>query len=923
MKIMKASAGSGKTYNLSKTYIELLLGSGDPYAYRHILAVTFTNKATAEMKSRILRDLSVKAGDDGRARVVLKNILHNYGEFSVSTIDKFFQQALKAFSREIGQFADYQIELDKDSLIQESMDRILDSLTENDTQLLSWIKSTMYAAMEQGERINIDQSLYDMGAMLKSEEHRELEISWGRDDLSRERLESVGRSCRKIIADFTDKAKGFGLEARRSEMIRRPGVKAMKADESMREFFDSQYRDYCTAFMIDELLFSLGLAGEFYKEFDELLKEKNVMCLDDSNSILKDIIDGSDAPFVYEKLGVRYENFLLDEFQDTSNIQWNNFMPLLKESEAGGGSNLIVGDVKQSIYRFRDSDWTLLGKQVVNEFPAADVQTLDGNWRSTRRIVEFNNGFFSKISADLNLSDIYSDVRQEVRSRDEQEGYVEVTFNDDQVSEVLASIARALEWGAHYSDIAILVRNRKDGAAIAMEIIQKGYPVISDDSLRLKSSVVVRRLVSLLGGIDNPDDNVNEFLTSSLKVQIPSVFHSLVDLCEDLLRSLYVYDPKSFEGETLFIQAFMDDLQSWTDVNGNDLRYYLKHWEESDPFIGSPENAESIRVLTIHKSKGLEFPYLIFPYADNVNLYKHGTHWCHFDSAGTVFPDEVSGLYPVDLTSATDSSYFSQAYQNEREMQLVDNINIFYVALTRAARCLHIISKSPSKKCRESVQKGKPDFGNFSEMLYGYTGGYDRISYGSPYDFSKMGRDEIHVSDFKASYPSFSLGGRLAPSADASDFFADDGKTGPAASSRLRGIILHDILSKVFTPEDLESAVMSSVRDGSLAESESREALSLLRSRISAHPDWFPSAGAGRAVSNEVSIFGPDGSENRPDRVLFDGNSVTIIDFKFGKENENKYIAQVGRYASLYRRLGYRVVSGVIWYVFEDECNYI
>ncbi len=222
-------------------------------------------------------------------------------------------------------------------------------------------------------------------------------------------------------------------------------------------------------------MFSLGLAGEFYREFDALLKEKNVMSLDESNTILRDIINGSDAPFVYEKLGVRYEHFLLDEFQDTSNIQWENFLPLLRESESKGGGNLMVGDVKQSIYRFRNSDWKLLGGKVHEEFPDAEVETLKYNWRSCRAIVGFNNRFFEAAAAEFGLSDIYSDVVQTPRADDSQEGFVELTFCDDQLQAVYDSVCRALESGAAPGDIAVLVRGSQQGSDIASFLIGKGF----------------------------------------------------------------------------------------------------------------------------------------------------------------------------------------------------------------------------------------------------------------------------------------------------------------------------------------------------------------------------------------------------------------------------------------------------------------
>ncbi len=923
MKILKASAGSGKTYRLSQTYRDLLLGSKSPYPYRHILAVTFTNKATAEMKSRILQDLSALSGSDSRARTILTELLHDYGAFSVSTIDRFFQQALKAFSREIGQFADYQIELDKDALIAETMDRILDSLTEDKHELLLWIRSSLEDTLEQGRRYRVDEGLQEIGKLLKNDEFRELAercgIS-GREAFDKKRLERIRTVCQEIIGDFQRQAETLGLEIVPGKAVKKPGKRALEASEALTELFESRFAVYNTAWILNDMIFRLGLAGEFYREFDALLSEKNLMCLDESNTLLRDIIAGSDAPFVYEKLGVRYEHFLLDEFQDTSHIQWENFLPLLRESESRGSGSLIVGDVKQSIYRFRDSDWKLLGSEVLAAFPEAEVETMHDNWRSSRSVVDFNSRFFPYAAGILGLEDIYADVVQTPRADEPQEGFVKVSFCEDQIAAVLDSVRQAREHGARWGDIAVLVRGKREGAEIASRLVAEGIPVISDDSLSLKSSPVVRRLVSLLSCYENPEDTVGRFLADTMRLEFPAEYHSLVDFCEALLRSMREWDPDSFEGQVLYIQAFMDDLQTWVQANGNKLRYYLRHWEEKEIWIGLPENASSVRILTIHKAKGLEFPHVIFPFAEDVELYRHEVHWCRLDGRGTPLGEEVSGIYPVDLTAATRESLFSGAEQQERRLQLVDNLNVFYVALTRAAKSLHVISRLPSKRCREAVARGKMEYGNFAELLYAFVGGQDYFT-GQDYDFSKMKRKKAlqQECEFPAEYPSIALDERLKPSQDAEDFFDDEGRTGPRASVRLRGIVLHDILSKVRTAGELDTALAAAVQDGRLDVEDGAEVLALLRERIAAYPQWFPVAeDPSVRVLNEQTLIAADGREYRPDRILLRGRSATIIDFKFGRREE-AYRHQVKRYAQILRQLGYEVAGAYIWYVPEDD----
>ena len=911
MKIIKASAGSGKTYTLSHTYLDFLLNSDDPYAYKHLLAVTFTNKATAEMKERILKDLAAASEGEGeraaRARHYLVSILHDYGAFGVSTIDRFFQQTLRSFARELGQFSSYQVELDKDSLISESMDRVLDGVCEDKKELIAWLRLNAMDQIRQSGRFRLDDGLLDIGQRLKSEVYQRLAAGLGIDlqrDYSKQRLAGIKKLCAGIISGFESEAAALGVKAEKGKRIKYPTTKKALADPAVADLFEKKYTVYATAAIVERQLYGLGVAREFEAEFDALLKEKNVMPLDESNALLKKIIDGSDAPFVYEKTGTRYSHFMLDEFQDTSRLQWDNFLPLLLDADASG-ENLIVGDVKQSIYRWRDSDWHLLGSEVQAVFPRATVETKEENWRSTEAVVNVNGEFFEYAAKAVGLEDIYAKVKQFVRAEDGQKGCVRVSFTDSQIDAVLESIADVRSRGALYGDIAVLVRGKAEGAAIAEALRLAGISFISDDTLDLKSAVTVRRLVSLLSFYDDPSNTVGSYLAKSVGVDFPENYHSLVDFCEFLLRKLSSYDRRSYEAETLFIGAFMDMLQDWVNVNGNNVKAFIRQWQEKkDCYIGSPANSDAVRIMTIHKSKGLEFPHVIFPFANKVELFKSVTRWCALDGGGTALGHGADGIYPVELSGSSLRTLFADDYLKERELQTVDNLNIFYVAMTRASKSLHVIAKCPAKNKVDALKKKQSiDWSNFSEILYAWCGCSEEWMAGEPYDFSLMKREEKGAGTaFPAAFDSIPLGGRLKASQDASDFFGDDGSTGAQASGRLKGIQLHAILSAVDSSSDLPSDLCS-------------EDASLLRSRIEAHPEWF----GGVKARNELSVFGSDGALNRPDRVVVrpDGG-VDIIDYKFGAERPS-YLRQVGRYMKLYRDMGSRSVRGFVWYVPEDK----
>ena len=1036
LKIMKASAGSGKTYNLAKTYISLLLENDDRYAYKHILAVTFTNKATDEMKSRILKELHVlsvnpdkspylkdfmkklgrtKEELSAKAQSVLRYILHDYSAFAISTIDKFFQQALRAFAREIGQFASYQVELDKDSLIAESVDRVLDSLSEGSSGILQWLSENVIDKLEQGGRYSLEGNLINSAGRLKSTQRQEMIKKSGVGiHMDKKTLKKVREACRNIIRAFNTELKDnacraldllhaagvdpkdssyrFMTQLRKYEKLP-PIARAEAPNDSFMnragdqdqwfsaknkgafqrlpcndlqshlcrivELWQKDVKIYDTALIIDGQIYGLGIAEELSAAFDQLLKEKNVMCLDDSNTFLRDIIDKSDAPFVYEKLGVRFDHFLLDEFQDTSSVQWENFYPLVSNSDSQGGDNLIVGDVKQSIYRWRESDWELLNDRVPAQFPGHVQESLQTNYRSLCEVVKFNNVFF-KIAARIldkisgyekapgAIGRIYSDVCQSLAPGKEKGGRVSMSFcpKGGQLEQVHKAVLQAIEAGAKLSEIAILVRSNDNADKIALHLIQNGISVITEKSLKAKSSLTVRRIVSLMSYVNNPEDTVNGYLAESLDIQMPHSSMSLVDMAEALLRALQKNDVDGgWRGEVLHIQTFMDTLLEYVSNNGNNLHGFLKHWDQKDPSISSAPASESVQIMTIHKSKGLDFPYVIIPFADTISFFKDSNQWCVPDLSGTALEGVAEGVYDVRISSSTEGTFFAGDYRREKFLQQVDNINTLYVAMTRASLGNHIIANLPSKSSKAAFDNmNLTGFTNFAQMLYWFAerthmaktvdGEVVSFSRGDMPDFSlyrKPVSSDVQPLMIKPGeeYPSVPLNigqedpeadvcerGRLKFTADALEFFKEEDVKD--SSRRVRGVVLHNIMSRVVLPEDLEKSVQQALLDGEITSDDQDEVRHILAEAVESgvRRGWFPSDR--RHVLNEVSLMDVGGQEYRPDRVVMHNGSVIVIDYKFG-EHHKQYERQVSRYADLWRRMGYDQVKAFLWYVQTDE----
>jgi len=1026
IKITKASAGSGKTYTLAKHYITLLLTDKRKDAFRHILAVTFTNKATEEMKRRIIKELHILATaplESGyykafvpsllpdaatlgkKAAGILSAILNDYGSFAISTIDKFFQQTLRAFSREIGQLASYKVELDRDSLIRESVGRLLDGLTaeKKNEPVLKWLMENAVSLAEEGERARYDSKLEEYALKLYGQQFASaLEKSGLSEDvfLDPERIKTTRKNCKDFRKIFLEKIEScskkvgeefdksgipessisrfntsiggminwklftsnkklhtpsdaqFKLAEDSSLWFKKGCVHAVPSglqnavDEFLACFSDGGLTAYNSVCLLEKQFYGLGLAKAIKDEFEALVKEKNVLNIEESNTLLKAIIDDSDAPFVYEKVGVRYDRFLLDEFQDTSNIQWQNFKPLLEESvsKAGdeyvGGDDLIVGDVKQSIYRWRDSDWRLLQSVVKASFEKTSEYSdaLSTNYRSLGEVIRFNNAFFKRAAKIVDESsgesgyrvaeDIYGDVGQKIKEGNEEGGYVSVSFAEDEDGErekVKEAVGKALAAGYAPKDIAVLCRKNKECSIVAYDLISEGYDVITTASLKVSASPAVGRIAALLSLVDNPDDAISKYYCSSLKLSLPERADSLVDLCEDIIRKLKEAG-EDIDGEIPYVECFMDLVLEYSNNYGNNLHGFLEWYDgkAGKTYISQPGDTDAISIMTVHKSKGLEFPVVIVPFAETITmrLQKNSDKWMAPKLEGTPLEGTAEGIYSIKLDSAAGTC-FAEAREEELRMARIDGLNDAYVAFTRAGEALYIIAAAS--------QQGKME--DMGEYLRRYVDETGCDTWG---ELRKIGADtkETPKTLEHESYKSWPINfsdkpviddngemidvreaGRLKFSTSSVDFFDEEGNAGTKASRRIRGIVLHDILSRVVVPEDLSKAVKEAVIAGELAEDEAVEAEKKLADGIAKKAEFFPADR--RLVFNEVSLIDTDGSVSRPDRVVDDGENVLIIDYKFG-EKRSSHENQIKRYEALYRAMGRKNVKAELWYVDND-----
>lgn len=974
VELVKASAGAGKTHFLTQRYIDLLLEGGED-SYKHILAVTFTNKATEEMKSRIVERLSEMASDAGDPRSEkagrrLTRILHDYSSFSICTIDSFFQTVMRAFAREIGQYASYRVELDQGAVLSQAVDMMLDSLGEEaNSDLLEWLKEFSFRQIQEGKSWNMKGPLEELSSHFFKEDFK---LKIRRDSTAfqgdRNRLRELDENLGEMISGYENEGRRIGsgvLEWLREQSFRWDDFKG-KSKTKIRLFekwargimetaatndlYDSlakmapdaypqlrnliaeaialserEHRRCLTAAVIRKNLYLLGIYSDLYKHLNTYLSENNVVLLGETTDLLSRIIDGNDTPFIYEKIGNRFDHIMLDESQDTSVLQWDNFKPLFNESVAKGCSNLIVGDIKQSIYRWRGSDWRLisdyvyrdLGRENIEDYSSSD-NPLSANWRSGECIVGFNNDLFSKVSeyvalekpeAGEEIGRIYSGCTQKIPEERKNVyrgrvkiGFVDIPGGEDWKAEamrrMLGDIREMLSAGYTCKDITVLVRKNSEGADVAQFLIDNGYDVMTEDSLLVSSSECVQRIINRLSCKADPDSPASRLLSLQGIEAAEGAGCSLYGMCENMIASIPGGVAKR---DVPFVNAFLDCVLSYQDKYGSSLRGFVKYWEESGEkkSICAPKGRNAIRVMTIHKSKGLSLDAVIVPFLDEPFSPRGNiapTVWCRAEND---FPE--AGIVPVKICSGLENTSFKEDYDTEKKYEYVDVINTVYVAFTRARSQLTVYAKAPSKRNDFRIT-------SFANLLFKYCSERldedDTMALGTLEKFES--EKETVEGELQNSFAVVPLAERLKVSTQWEDYF------NPDVSPRMKGIAYHDILSKVDREEDLEKACGA---DG--------DALGFLSSHMKAVSGrhWFD----GTFVSlNEASIILADGSVERPDRVLVDesASSAIVIDYKFGRPLQ-KHREQVARYCGHIRSMGFSAVSGYLWYVERDSVEQV
>ena len=1022
LKILKASAGSGKTYALVLQYLVLALRQKQADYYQRILAITFTNAAAAEMKDRVLsrlKEIAIGKADKHltdelckqcelssnelceRAGAVLKHMLHHYGKLSILTIDSFTHRLVRSFSRDLRLTSDFKIEIQSSAFHELLADACLDQIgrdailtdymthfaVQNEEEGGSWqfrnalIENARLIEKESSERPmkNLSGLGYDEAKALRERITKDFN-----DDCAQ--LQGMVKYLLGLMDDHdlvpTDFSNGRKIFAPFLKPIVTPVIKLSTLFEKLPHepywgtkktpldiraklsAFREEGLDLIRAIVehnnprntarvklkstIKSSVFGLGLLRYMHEKSTDIKHEENIVLISDLHKMVREVIEDSHAPFIYERIGNRYNHILFDEFQDTSELQWYNTIPLMHNSLAEGHQSLIVGDGKQAIYRWRGGSSEqliqlpeLMGKYKNSDaerifVSGADVDNLLENRRSCAAIIRFNNQLFEKMKSSLGqLESVYKKHAQKIIRT--EEGYVEASAIDTKDGETKADVrSRTMQkiidiikecesLGYRKGQIAVLVRKGKDGGEIARTLTDNDIPVTTRESFRAEHSPAVRALVHYLGVSLQLDIQVNSIffaeaicelrnqsLTNLVERHVEYVDGKMrihhISLINELgaSRAIIPTDGNVFDFFKRVMQQFSIPHDSGVDFlfdtirqrcvgANNSLNEFLQWWnnEKSRLYITEQKDPDAVQISTIHKSKGLQYPVVIYP--------RFATAPPMDSKIWLDIPESEFGVPNIQATpsaSLGDIDELRQALQTEADYSALDQLNTFYVATTRPEDRLYIIQETSCKLAESAnfIKILEQEFTPFKE---------ERIW--------KDGVKEIFHSD-KPTTPSSEKSTIILPIATSEGTLRLRKLKGEETEEQREGIIFHYCISLIRTQSDIHTALNNTYRKYNIHDVKERNKLEKHITDIVNDPnskDWFK-ADCKQYTERELCLT--NGDIIRPDRVIELENEMIVIDFKTGKERES-HEKQLRQYINSIQEISAKPIRGILYYI--------
>ena len=1093
LRIYKASAGSGKTFRLAVEYISLL--AINPMAYQNILAVTFTNKATAEMKQRILSTLygiahGLKSADgyveqilatlearrnmpqwqeepartllegmnrkrlQARAQMALSNIIHDYSRFHIETIDSFFQSIVRELANELELSVKMKVELDDKVVLSDAIDQIIENLREGSSEfrtIIDFIEEKIRenrswqveeTVKEFGRNIfkenfliheeEVRKKITDSGAIMRYrnliyslvEQKKQAVKDMGNKMLAayeqsglteKEGTTAIVKFMEKVslyqITEPTNQSKGTfsdsidayrtqtekwlkkGAQNRNDLIHQVENVLMPMLDETFR-LHDDYVSHLHTTTAIGQHLYSLMLLKQISLTVKSLNEDSNRFLLSETANFLRNVINNHDIPFIYEKTGAVIRHIMIDEFQDTSTLQWDNFKPLILNSLDADGTCLIVGDVKQSIYRFRNSDWKILNNIEQDQELQARMTHIPAkfNYRSSRKVVEFNNDLFIKAIQLLQedcpaLSTAYGDVKQTAKKEEEKgyvkvenidyhdveeedtphEGTVSLKYEEAMLQRLQLSVKDLIDNGVKANDITILIRTNMEVPLISnyfnehQEVLN--VKVVSDDAFRLDASPVINIIIDAMRTLATQDDPLSLMtLEHRYGAPLPAAFNeqarkdlrfrSIAELVEDIYQ---IFHLEQWQDQDAYLFFFTDTVEQFCQENQADLTTFLQAWDEKLCEKTIPGGAaDGVRIMTMHKSKGLEFHSVIIPSCSwPIKPKGNEVMWC----APNIAPYDQMPLVPISVNRAKDDSIFAEDRRDEELRTLVDNINVLYVAFTRAKNNLIILTGNKLKKKETDPQKVKVDSAQaflvqampermVQEDIEGCITIYHDGNIVPSEEKKKDDEEETEKNVMEGDYTPLPVSFISYPSVAGfrqsyeSDMFISEESPNPIVQQRAEkirlislGNLYHNIFQHIRTIDDVPHAIQLLKSKGCfgtlLDAAEAQKAVTaMIESVTPKHPEWF--SRNWQALNERAILFLENKmlTNKRPDRVIVNGNQAIIIDYKtaqgvvkqkadgtYTAPSENRH--QIEEYKRLLAEIGYTDVKAFLWYILD------
>ena len=1035
--IYRSSAGSGKTYSLVRNYIAMaLIGDGStfyPRYFRHILAITFTNKAASEMKERVLSfisDLSKGVGQGKahsffshiqedtslsdedikkRSQQILTAILHNYTDLSISTIDKFVFRIVRTFAHDLQMAQAFEVEMDKDLLIQPTVSFLISRIGTN-KEVSDALVAFALSKANEGKSYNLENALEQFAKHLFIEKSEKFISSLNdvsisdclevKNDLISEidAFEHLLLSKRKEFLafcktfnlgpkDFTSGTfynyfnnfrKRYSDKFFPSDTLQKNVANnkwsAKSVDEDKKEiiinhadfltalFDDVQkhlrigFKDYIFNKLLLNNIFSIAVLNELSKELEQFKEENNVKHISEFNNAIAEIIRKEPTPFIYERLGERYHHFLIDEFQDTSVMQWHNLLPLVHNSLSEGYQNLIVGDAKQSIYRWRGGEVEQFVQLPEHIFQSellpnpdelknslmnnAEEKVLSDNWRSDKEIVQFNNAFFNNLKTIISpdLQAIYESSEQNPKGKDG--GYIHIdltpdtkSFKSDVMDKIIHQIEVLRSMNYDFKDMAILCRTGKEACQAAESLNRAGVNVLSDEALLLSASKDVNFILAVLAYLHNTQDKVSQtYMLSYLYYKYENTDYNLHQVLESIgkgdsrvfkafitslgidfkpqaLWELAIYDLVErlihvfkLSSTDIYLHYFLDAIYKFSIKNSNDIVAFLEWWDKNHDkeAIVVPDDMDAVKVMTVHKSKGLEFPIVFVPFNWKVGK---ATDEIWVDAKGKIKKMKVALL---NNSKQLERSEYADIHKEEKNKSIMDDLNVLYVAMTRPKHQLYIYT---------AEYKNLDDFNTLSKLIgYYFQSTTDEFPISIGKLEPKSDDEGIDNLALNLNYCSLSDWRKTIRLKNNSNQLWDIN-----LDRQQWGSLLHECLAQIHYPKDKEAVLHKLERNGLI----SVEIKSKLRNRIEEllnDEQLIPFFLEDWEVKTEQIILQESGESYVPDRLLIKNNKVKIIDYKTGSTSQmKKHKKQVDGYYKALKKMGFEEISKYIIYTEEND----